>query len=259
VHENRPIGFSRHRSQAISGLAVAGITTLAVLAVGMDRLLRPGAFPIRELRLEGAFANIDPSEIQQAVVDELGGNYFSLDLARIEQVVEALPWVRQARVRRSWPHGLTVIIEEQQPVARWGKDGWINHQSEIVRLGDDVAVEGLVSLSGPDGVAADVWHRYNEWAPMLRKVDLDLVSIAVDNRYAWSLTIKTAGAPVSTKVLLGTGGHDGRIARLIRSYSRLPGQIGAPLVMDMRYPNGMAITQRNGDESNELALNEVDQ
>ena len=110
----------RRRRQALIGLAAVAVTTLAVVAVAMDKLLRPGAFPIKELRLEGEFDHLDPEVVQQAVLKGLGDNYFSLDLSRIEQAVEDLPWAQEARVRRSWPHGLRVWVKEQHPVARWG-------------------------------------------------------------------------------------------------------------------------------------------
>ncbi len=250
---------SRRRRQALIGLATAGITTLTVVAVGMDRLLRPGAFPIKELRLKGEFVNLDPAMVQQIIVGEMGDNYFSLDLAHIEQVVEALPWAREARVRRSWPNGLTVTIAEQHPVARWGDGEWLNENAQIVRLGDDVVIDGLVSLSGPNTSAREVWHRYNEWAPMLRKVGLDVISIDVDDRFAWTLQISPTGASHATDVLLGSNDHERRVKRLIGSYSRLEEQMDTLLTMDLRYPNGMAITQGNIDEPNEMALNEVDQ
>lgn len=248
---------SSHRRQAIIGLAVVGFTMLTLLAVGMDKLLRPGAFPIEELRLEGKFINLDPAEVQRIIVAELGDNYFSLDLEHIEQIVEALPWVRQARVRRSWPNSLNVTIEEQHPVSRWGQNEWLNENAEIVRLGDDVFIDGLVVLHGPKSSAKEVWQRYNEWAPMLRKAGLEVTSIEVDDRFAWTLLARPEGGSHTSEVLLGTDDHDRRLQRLINSYSGLQKQTGIVLTMDLRYPNGMAITQSNGDKGDEVALNEV--
>lgn len=250
---------SRHRRQAIVGLAVVGITTLTLVALGMDKLLRPGAFPIEELRLEGQFVHLDPAEVQEIVVSELGDNYFSLDLHHIEKVVEALAWAREARVRRSWPNSLKVDIEEQHPVARWGEDHWLNEQAEIVWLGDDVEIEVPVSLDGPGSIAGELWHRYNEWAPMLRRAGLEVVSVEVNDRYAWTLRVRPLGEQYVSEVLLGTYEHGRRVRRLISSYSSLQKQTGVILSMDLRYPNGMAITQGNGEKGEEVALNEVDQ
>ena len=80
------------------------------------------------------------------------------------------------------PGQCTPLLAEQSerdhrgttPVARWGENEWLNDRAEVVQLGDAVVIDGLVSLSGPDSSAADVWHRYNEWAPMLREVGLEV-------------------------------------------------------------------------------------
>ena len=91
----RRLALRRRRRQALIGLAAVGVTILTVMAVAADRLLRPGAFPIKELRLEGEFNHLNPDTVRTAIVQELGDNYFSLDLSRIEQAVEGR---KQARL-----------------------------------------------------------------------------------------------------------------------------------------------------------------
>ena len=130
----RRLARRRRRRQALIGLVAVGVTILTVMAVATDGLLRPGAFPIKELRLEGEFNHLSPEGVRAAIVQELGDNYFSLDLSRIERAVESLPWAYQASVQRSWPHGLTVRVEEQHPVARWGEKNWLNEKAEIIEL-----------------------------------------------------------------------------------------------------------------------------
>ena len=248
----------RRRRQALIGLVAVAVTTLTVVAVAMDRLLRPGAFPIKELRLEGEFVHLHPDTVRAAVVGELGDNYFSLDLGRIETVVEALSWVHRAKVRRSWPHGLTVRVEEQRPVARWGEKNWLNEDAEIVQLEQVVATDDLVLLHGPDLSAAEVWTRYNQWRPLLRDVGLHIESITVNERFAWSLRLRAGASGGSFRVLLGVGGHDPRMRRLTSSYKGVQQQTGSLLSIDLRYPNGMAIARHDATPNDAVALNEVD-
>lgn len=250
--------LGRRRRQAMIGLAAAAVTTLAVVAVAMDRLLRPGAFPIKELRLEGEFVHLQPDTVRAAVVGELGDNYFSLDLARIEGAVEALPWTHRAKVRRSWPHGLSVRVEEQRPVARWGERNWLNDEAEIIQLDEVVATENLVSLQGPDSIAPEVWSRYNQWRPRLREVGLHIESITVDPRFAWSLQLRPLESGGVFQVLLGVAKHDPRMRRLTSSYGALRQQADSLRNIDLRYPNGMAIARRDAGPADEVALNEVD-
>ena len=261
----------RRRRQALIGLAAVAITTLAVVAVAMDKLLRPGAFPIKELRLEGEFDHLDPEVVQQAVLKGLGDNYFSLDLSRIEQAVEDLPWAQEARVRRSWPNELRVWVREQHPVARWGDDRWLNDKAQIIQPGEGFDAGSLVLLHGPDSRAPEVWRRYGEWVSRLADIGLEVDSIQVDDRFSWILTVKAEGSVQKIQILLGIDDHDRRIQRLVGSFPELKQRAGVLLTVDLRYPNGIAITQRNDQGNNkgnnqgndmnkgELALNEVDQ
>ena len=251
-HRRRTARRRRHR-QALIGLIAFGFTTLAVVAVAMDRLLQPGAFPIKELRLEGEFTNLDPETVRTTVIEQLGDNYFSLDLRRIETAVENLPWVYKAAVQRSWPHGLTVRIEEQHPVARWGDKNWLNADAQIIQLEQTVETEGLVLLHGPDVLALEVWSRYNQWSSVLRDAGVVLESINVDDRFAWSLTINPLQSRHSFRILLGVEDHDHRINRFISSYPVLKSDIDSLSSLDLRYPNGMAVIWHD-TEKKEVAL-----
>lgn len=252
-HKRRTARRRRHR-QALIGLIAIGVTTLTVVAVAMDRLLRPGAFPIKELRLEGEFTNLDPDSVRATVVDALGDNYFSLDLARIERAVENLPWVYQTTVRRSWPHGLTVRVEEQHPVARWGEKGWLNAEAQIIQLEHTVETQGLASLSGPETVAAEVWDKYNKWSLVLNNAGMEVDSINVDDRFAWSLSIKAVQSGRSFNVLLGLEDQDRRVRRFLGSYPALRPDIDSLVSVDLRYPNGMAVVWHDVEGKDEVAL-----
>lgn len=253
----RRLARRRRRRRATVGLVAVGITALTVVALAMDRLLRPGAFPIKELRLQGEFENLSPEEVRAAIVGKLGDNYFSLDLTEIEHAVEDLPWTFEATVKRSWPHGLTVRVVEQRPVARWGEMNWLNDQGQIIQL--DQVVEGtdLVSFDGPDSTAAQVWRNYNDWVPLLRVVGLEIESISVDGRFSWSVGLRSTASGEFIRVLLGLDSLDQRLRRFAGSYPALSQEPGSLLSADLRYPNGMAVARIPLAE--EVALNEVDQ
>ena len=251
-----PVKRGRH---ALIGLGVVLITTLTVFAVAMDKLLRPGAYPIEELRLEGKFHQLKPEAVQQAILSEMGDNYFSLDLSRIEKAVEDLPWVEEAKLRRTWPHGLNVWLREHVLVAQWGDSRWLNDNMRIVELDNSNSLNHLVILDGPDNRAREVWHRYQQWKPLLLEIGVEIESVSVDKRNSWTLGLKPNGALESTEVLLGIDDHDRRIERLIKSYPVLNSGGENLLVMDMRYPNGIAVTHGSKINEDDVALNEVDQ
>jgi hypothetical protein len=56
--------------------------------------------------------------LQRALGVHLGDQMLDVDLGGAERRLEALPWVRTARVVRSWPSTLRVIVVERRPEAR---------------------------------------------------------------------------------------------------------------------------------------------
>ena len=117
----------------------------------------------------------------------------------------------------------------------------------------------LVVLDGPDNRASEVWQRYRQWKPLLAEIGIEIASIRVDKRDAWTLGLNPAGTLQGTEVLLGIDDHERRIQRLIRSYPILNRGSENLLVMDMRYPNGFAVTHGSKINEDDVALNEVDQ
>ncbi len=224
------------------------LSVTAMAAISLDRILRPGAFPIEQVYLEGEFRHQDPELLRRTIVSAMHGNFFSLDLDRIERAAEELSWVHRATVRRMWPRGVRVRITEQQPVARWGDDAWLNTEAEVIRLSENAPAAGLPQLAGPDDYAQVVWTNYRRWLAPLRTMGLDLVELAVNSRFAWTLSLRPAGGGDDAAVfllLLGSEEIDLRMSRFLKSYNSLSRPDGNGLLrVDMRYPNGVAVTRR---------------
>ena len=102
----------RHRrNQALAALAV-----IAAL-VGMFGLLRSPMLDVDRVQvLGGQTTGVDA--LQRALGIGIGDQMVDLDLGAAERRLEQLPWVRTARVVRSWPATLRVIVVERHPEAR---------------------------------------------------------------------------------------------------------------------------------------------
>ena len=123
-----------------------------------------------------------------------------------------------------------------------GDDRWLNDKAQIIQPGEGFDAGSLVSLHGPDSRAPEVWRRYGEWVSRLGDIGLEVDSIQVDDRFSWTLTVKAEGSVQMIRILLGIDDHDRRIQRLVGSYPELKQREGALLTVDLRYPNGIAIT-----------------
>src|ERR1039457_1504792 len=60
----------------------------------------PGLFPLRSVRLSAAPQRVDAAEVLQVVRNEVHGNFFTVDIERLRQSLEKLPWVRNVSIRR---------------------------------------------------------------------------------------------------------------------------------------------------------------
>jgi len=237
----------RRRQARVRRIALAitagGLSLSAVIAIVADRLLWPDGFPIRDVYLEGEFKHIDPSLLKQQVVSAIDGNFFSVDLARLETAAENLPWVYQATVRRVWPRGVRVAVEEQRLVARWGDAAWLNIDGEVIKLGEIDQSPELPMLSGPNDQAATVLARYREWRSMLSSAtEMQLLGLHMSDRRAWRIELIDPKTSVRFEVLLGRRDLAGRLQRFQRFYDRLSLQQKRSLRrVDARYPNGVAV------------------
>ncbi|MDH3640432.1 MAG: cell division protein FtsQ/DivIB [Gammaproteobacteria bacterium] len=222
----------------------------ALLAVAADRLFRPTAFPVDRIALEGEFTRVDPQRLREAVADQVRGNFFAIDLRQIEAAARNVDWVRRATVRRIWPRGVQVRVDEQRPVAGWGSDAWLNEAGEVIRFSGVGDTEPLIALSGPDDSGQLVLQRYREWARLLKQIKLEVVRVDLSPRFAWTVTVSAENSHATLgrsgfELVLGSQNMDLRLARFIHSFpiSLIPDMARIQRV-DLRYTNGYAVSWR---------------
>ena len=90
-------------------------------------------------------------QIDGVVRNAVSGNFFTVDLEATRKAFVKLPWVRTASVRRIWPQGLEVTLEEHMALARWAGGALVNFQGEIFNAASD---EPLPEFEGPEEAQA---------------------------------------------------------------------------------------------------------
>src|SRR5438874_7902292 len=130
---------------AAAGFLV-GLAALAFSAAAAYWLLHSALFPVRTIELRTPLERTPRAAVQATLASVGRGNFFAAPIDELRTALERLAWVRRATVRRVWPDGLEVSIEEQVPLARWAAGGLVNPQGE--RFAGDAAGE-LPLFSGP--------------------------------------------------------------------------------------------------------------
>lgn len=225
--------------------ALAGAT---LLAAGVLWLARAPWFPIRAIQLEGDLQRNSVTTIRANTTPRLAGNFFSFDLAAARQAFEAVPWVRQAVVRRVWPDRVAVRLEEHRPVALWqaedGNERLVNSFGEVFEANvGDVEDEDLPVLAGPDGSSVRMLAMLQRLQPLMQGIDRELRELHLSGRGSWRVELDGDVA-----IELGRGSDEevlARSERFVRTLGQVTGRFRAPLQSaDLRHPEGYAVRLR---------------
>jgi cell division protein FtsQ len=233
---------------------VFALAALALLAALIAWLLRAPLFTLRSIALDGELARSNLATVRANAVPRLAGNFFSIDLERGRAAFESVPWVRQAVVRRVWPNGLAVTLEEHRAAALWqgerGNERLVNSQGEVfeANLGD-VEDENLITLAGPEGSSRAMLAMQRRLADALAPLSLKIDSLKLSARGSWHAELDS-GADLE----LGRGSEDelaARTERFVRTlgqaterFADASGQQRALIAADLRHPDGYALRLR---------------
>ncbi len=213
------------------GAVIAGFSVMIWgVLMGLDR-------PIGKIEVGGHFQRVAPLQIEQAVTPFRGAGFLSVDLHALRDAVESLEWVDRARVARKWPNGVSVLITEHVPAARWGEDGLMNTRGELFLRGALRIPPELPQLVGPDGAENQVAKLYLDTYPRLLAVGLRLSRVELDPRGAWTLALENG-----VTVRLGRQDVAERLQRFIEVAAPLAASRGGEVsYVDLRYSNGFSV------------------
>ncbi len=244
--------------RVLSVTLVLGLSLL--VARGIGRIDLDAAFPVESIEIEGALLHVDATALARRLSAGLRDGFFSLDLDAVRRLVRRDPWVKTVSVRRRWPAGIIVSVEERQAVAYWNDHAYISAEGEVFAPARVVENRMLPDMRGPQGQHRTVWTFLNEVYRPLQAIGFRVLSVELDQRRAWSLRLvrpsslqqpMTAGDEQdgwrrnSLLVKLGRDKTAARLQRFIRVFAsagNLP--VDDLAMMDMRYPNGFALLKR---------------
>ena len=217
-------------------LAGAGI----VLAAATKAYLTLQAVPVQQITVTGELAHTQMEMVQEMVQPALAGGFLRADLQRIREQLQSLPWIYEATVRRKWPAELEIHVVEQLPIARWGEDGFLNHEGAIFHSARSGAWEALPLLQGPEGSAGSLMATYRRMVAMLSPLGINLEQLVVDER--GQVEAMLVGG---TRLILGGDDFLERMHRFVEIYRReLAARAADVARVDLRYQSGVAVAFR---------------
>lgn len=244
--------YSLWQSPAVLN-ALAAVLACAALCVagvaGVYWLKRLPLFNIKEvvvtgLRGEPDLSHQNPTFIKQAIVRQLQGNLMTVDLNVVQKTFAQAPWIRHVSVRRVWPNRLWVVLEEHQAVASLNDDYLVNEQGEAFMAVADGSQANLPALFGDVQDAGLMLSRLRELNDWLTPNKVKASALILSERRAWT-------AVLSNQLTLDIGRDDlqptaqARVQRWAKTWTTAQQAAGggAASRVDLRYPNGYAISR----------------
>lgn len=257
-----PLGevFSGAHGQALVkrfpklGYGLAGLVLVAGIGLlNLGVTFAGDQFPIRSVQVGGQFRQVAKLSVEKVLDRYVSENFFRVNLTEVQQVLQELPWVYRASVRRVWPDKIYVTIDEELPVAWWQKNKLINgdgHIFEPDRVDNVPSVSDLPRLFGPQGASSEVMAAYHQMGRLLYRADLEVVRLALSERRTWEIQLSSGMA-----ISIDRNRTLDKLRRFVAFYnSDLKQKNKLIEKIDLRYENGIAVSWK---EDSLLALNEI--
>ncbi len=244
--QRKPInyrGFFKKAARLAGGLIVATLVVVAgyelygvVIHTTFLRLDRIEVNPLKKLHREDviALAGVKP-----------GDDMLTMKLQRIGEQLMKNPWVENVRVRRYFPHTLTIEIAEREPVAvlNMGYLYYLDGKGDVFKPlteGDRLDYPVLTGISEDDmwKDPAGSKEALKEALDLIRLLSggqvlklADISELHYDKGYGFTLFTTRGGVPVK----LGNSGFNEKLARLSRIYRELQAQMPTLEYIDLDY------------------------
>lgn len=233
-------------SRSIFRLWISLAVGIALLAValplsGLLGLRQGSLFPVRWVQVSGPLKRVSAEQVRSSVAPLLDRGLFALSAHQVKAVVEALPWVERAEVRKVWPGTISVRIAERSALARWGDDQLITTEGKHLDISSADALGDMPQLSGPPGRQQELIDFYRGAAPALAGARLCIVAARLSEGGGLTVTLDDG-----THVLLGSDALLTRWQRFVKALPDLRAQAqGRNLErVDLRYTHGLAVRWR---------------
>ncbi len=196
------------------------------------------SLPIRYVRTEGVFQYLSKDELKAALLPLVTTDIFDADMQLIHTTVANMAWVKNVSVERVWPDTIDIKVSERKAYVRWGQKGLLTENGELFSPSNVDQFQSLLLVEGPKNQEAKTLEIMKGVKTALDDQALELAEFNVNDREAWKLKLKTG-----LEIVLGRTGQLKKLQRFLDSLPVLgPDKLAAMQVVDLRYPNGYAVS-----------------
>jgi cell division protein FtsQ len=196
------------------------------------------SFPIRYVRIEGAFQYLNKKDVKTVIEPLITQGFFMANMQTLHQALLALPWVDSAEVERVWPDAISVKVTEKKPYLRWGTKSLVTEKGIIFTPRNIDPFRQLILLNAPAEQSIKTLEIVKGISTTLKDHILPLQEFTIDNRGAWKIKLAN-----ELEIVLGREEQLKKLQRFIKTLPLLgQDKVNAMTVVDLRYPNGYAVS-----------------
>jgi cell division septal protein FtsQ len=236
------VRLKKVRRQAPAGLKQALLAfglvavTFAGLHEGLLFVLTWSKLEIRNVRLSCPDESVRAG-VARNLEGKRWGNILLLHMAKVRKQLEALPWVKEARLRKVFPASLEIGLTPRRPAALLQRDAVYLVDRDGVELepAGERAREELPLFVDRNTFAEDRPDKLRRaWECLDGLSDAERLDVAtVDLTDLANAVLTFRSAP--TRLFLGDGGFGGRLADFLKNRDRWTREYGLLDYVDLRF------------------------
>ncbi|VAW72337.1 Cell division protein FtsQ [hydrothermal vent metagenome] len=229
-------------------LVIIGFILLA-LGLLAGKILNDKTLPIRNVQIGGEFKHVGKKDIQKKIDRLVHGNFFTVDIRKIQDIIQSHVWVDKVSIRRVWPDTLRIFINEKKPIARWSSKGLVSASGKLFKVPVRKAYRLLPLFVGPKNYYPIMVTKFLRYKILFTDIGLSIRQVTVTSRRAWRIRLSNG-----IEVRLGRSNMDFRVTRLVKIYQSVLGKVSNNVrAIDMRYTNGFAVKWKPGRKAKTFA------
>ena len=216
------------------------LVVLATAAAISPSVMNLSVFALKEVSItgtnktDGRLKYIAREQINSLISSQIAGSFFTVELDTISNAFEKLPWVRAASVRRHWPHGLEVRLEEHVVLARRGSSELVNIHGEVFTATTN---KRLPEFTGPVERSYEVSQQYVVFRKLLQPLRKNIAQLDFSPRRAWRIHLEDG-----VVLELGREQVETRLGLYVLAHDHIVSQFKEQITyVDLRYPNGFSV------------------
>lgn len=245
VRQTREASFWWRMSVFIREMLFDGVWFLFAAVIGYffyAQLKESDFFSFKPKVIQNELIFASPQSIEEIVLEKGAKNLWQIDSQALAAEINALSWVRSARVSIVWPDAVKIEIDERMPFLRWGEYEFLDETGYRFVLPLSEELQQLLIVHGPDGYEKAVMGFYEQVYPWLLARNLPVRKLILDKRLSWYLVLEG-----DITVILGREELNERLKKLVVVYDKVLKKQGRFVKsVDLRYQDGFSISWKDG-------------